>query len=131
MIIVGGAGLAGLTCARHLSRAGLSVLVLEAADRPGGRVSTDRHPEGFLLDRGFQVLFTAYPAVQRELDLAALRPRRFLPGALLVKGGRRYPLADPRRQPGWLAASASNPLIPLTDKWRVLRLTRTILQTVS
>ncbi|WP_069802276.1 NAD(P)/FAD-dependent oxidoreductase [Thermogemmatispora onikobensis] len=131
MIIVVGAGLAGLTCARHLSRAGLSVLVLEAADRPGGRVSTDRHPEGFLLDRGFQVLFTAYPAVQRELDLAALRPRRFLPGALLVKGGRRYPLADPRRQPGWLAASTSNPLIPLTDKWRVLRLTRTILQTVS
>ncbi|WP_376794841.1 NAD(P)/FAD-dependent oxidoreductase [Thermogemmatispora sp.] len=131
MIIIVGAGLAGLVCARHLSRAGLGVLVLEAADRPGGRVSTDRHPEGFLLDRGFQVLFTAYPAVQRELNLAPLGLRRFLPGAILVKGGQRYPLADPRRQPGWLALSASNPLIPLADKWRVLRLTRTILQTVS
>ncbi|MBX5449016.1 NAD(P)/FAD-dependent oxidoreductase [Thermogemmatispora sp.] len=131
MIIVVGAGLAGLVCARHLSRAGRSVLVLEATDRPGGRVRTDRHPDGFLLDRGFQVLFTAYPAVRRELDLEALKLERFLPGAVLIKGGRRYPLADPRRQPGWLPASIANPLIPLADKWRVLRLTRSILRTVS
>lgn len=40
--VVVGAGVAGLTAARLLSRHGQRVLVLEARDRVGGRVSTDR-----------------------------------------------------------------------------------------
>ena len=70
-VVIIGAGLAGLTCARHLQRNNLPVLVLEATDAVGGRVRSD-HVDGFTLDRGFQVLFDAYPAVRRNLDLAAL-----------------------------------------------------------
>lgn len=49
-----GAGVAGLVCARILSRAGVVVKVFEASDGVGGRVRTDE-VDGFLLDRGFQV----------------------------------------------------------------------------
>src|SRR5690242_17123489 len=66
-VIVVGAGLAGLTCARLLHQAKVKVRVLEASDGVGGRVRTDA-VDGFLLDRGFQVLLTAYPEPRRWLD---------------------------------------------------------------
>ncbi len=99
MIVIIGAGLAGLTCARELIREGSHVLVLEAAEQPGGRVRTDMHEDGYRLDRGFQVLFTAYPAAQRHLNFEDLKQRLFEPGALLVKKGRLYEIADPLREP--------------------------------
>ena len=71
-VIVVGAGLAGLCCARELDAAGLDVLVLERGDAPGGRVRTDE-VDGFLLDRGFQVFLTAYPEARRVLDYERLR----------------------------------------------------------
>ncbi|MFK4729124.1 NAD(P)/FAD-dependent oxidoreductase [Agromyces mediolanus] len=49
--IVVGAGVAGLTAARLLQRAGRRVLVLEARDRIGGRVRTDR-ADGISTDLG-------------------------------------------------------------------------------
>ena len=79
-VIVVGGGLAGLSCARSLLRAGLRPLVLEASDAAGGRVRTDR-VDGFLLDRGFQVFLTAYPESRKVWDLPALGLRAFEPGA--------------------------------------------------
>ncbi len=122
-VIVVGAGLAGLTCAKVLKQQGIPVLVLEASDDVGGRVRTDE-VEGFRLDRGFQVLFTAYPAVKRHLDLAALDPKPYRPGAVLVKPGlqSRHLLGDPLRDwASWLP-SLFNPWVPLADKVRVLKL---------
>ena len=98
-LIVVGAGLSGLSCALHAARAGLRPLVLDAADRPGGRVATDE-VEGFLLDRGFQVLLDSYPEVRAlELDRRlSLRP--YEPGALVAAGGGRLRrMADPWRRP--------------------------------
>lgn len=122
MIIIVGAGLAGLTCAKLLAEAGQRVVVLEAADQVGGRVRTDYHEDGYRLDRGFQVLFTAYPAVQRHLHLDELKQRKFDPGAILLKNGKQYEIADPLREPAHTVSDLLNPLISTADKLRVLRL---------
>jgi phytoene dehydrogenase-like protein len=97
-VIVVGAGLAGLACALDLTRAGLTVRVLEASDAVGGRMRTDVHG-GFRLDRGFQVFNTSYPQVKRRVDLRALRLRPFTPGALVHTDRGRLRFTDPTRRP--------------------------------
>ena len=125
--VVGG-GLAGLVAARHLAAGGASVTVLERSDAVGGRVRT-REEDGYRFDRGFQVLFTAYPAVRRELDLEALDLRRFAPGAVLARPGHRSTLSDPFREPTALPATLFNPDITLGDKLRVAKLRRELTST--
>lgn len=70
-VVVVGAGLAGLRCARRLGAAGLEVVLVERSDRVGGRVRTDV-VDGHLVDHGFQLLDPAYPAVRRWVDVPAL-----------------------------------------------------------
>ncbi|MGV8850169.1 MAG: NAD(P)/FAD-dependent oxidoreductase [Propionibacteriaceae bacterium] len=75
-VLVIGAGLAGLQCARMLARAGRDVRVVEAADEIGGRVRTEV-VDGFRCDVGFQLLNPAYPDAKSQLDLRALDLHRF------------------------------------------------------
>jgi len=70
-VLIIGAGLAGLTAAKAFKSAGLSIKILEASDGVDGHVRTDE-VNGFLLDRGFQVLLTAYPETKWFLDYKAL-----------------------------------------------------------
>ena len=131
-VIVVGAGLAGLACARELTEKGLRVRLLEATDQVGGRVRTVEHEDGFRLDRGFQVFLTAYPQAQRLLDYDALRLGRFYSGALvrLTRGGTGafHRVADPFRHPADLPTTLLSPVGTLADKarvgllrWRLLR----------
>lgn len=120
-VVVVGAGLAGLAAAARLERGGRSVLVVEASDGIGGRVRTDQ-VDGFHLDRGFQVLLTAYPELHRQLDLEALHLRRFDPGALVWCAGSLHRVGDPLRQPTALLSSALAPIGTLADKMRLARL---------
>lgn len=100
--------MSGLAAARHLTRHGVDVTVLEASDAVGGRVRTDL-VDGYRLDRGFQLYNPAYPEGARVLDHAALDLRPFIAGAriVLTRGGRRRVarVADPRREPSWAIPS--------------------------
>jgi phytoene dehydrogenase-like protein len=119
--IVVGAGLAGLACARELVRVGRRVVVLEAADRVGGRVATDT-VDGFRIDRGFQVYNDAYPEGRRQLDLDRLRLGRFEPGALVAEGGRLRRVSDPWRRPLAAVRSLVDGTVGLADALRTARL---------
>lgn len=96
-VLVVGAGVAGLACARDLLDAGLGVTVLEAGDGVGGRMRTDR-VDGFTVDRGFQVFNTSYPQVKRRLALRGLRLRPFVPGVLVHTDEGRLRFSDPTRR---------------------------------
>jgi phytoene dehydrogenase-like protein len=122
-VVIVGAGLAGLTCAKQLAPHRNRITLLEASDRVGGRVRTDV-VDGFQLDHGFQVLLTAYPACRELLDYDNLRLRPFQPGALVRKQGRFAILADPWRRPGKLLSTAISPVGTLSDKWNVAKARR-------
>lgn len=124
VIIVGG-GLAGLCCARRLHQEGIPFCLLEASDAVGGRVRTDR-VEGFQLDRGFQVLLTAYPEAKQVWDYDSLELGFFEPGALVRHAGRFHHFVDPWRRPSKLVSTALSPLASLGDKLRVASLRRRV-----
>jgi phytoene dehydrogenase-like protein len=120
-VVIIGAGIAGLCCALRLQEKNIPCVVLEAADAPGGRVRTDM-VDGFLLDRGFQVLLTAYPEARRLLDYKALGLRTFAPGALVRVQGKLHRVSDPFRQPWTLPSTLLAPIGSLADKLAIVRL---------
>src|SRR5579859_36244 len=120
-VVIIGAGLAGLSCALSLNAAGVQATLLEAGDRPGGRVSTDI-VDGFRLDRGFQVLLTAYPEAKRLLAYDALQLKKFEPGALVWHDGKFHRFADPVRNPAGAAQFLIDPIVSLADKLSVAKL---------
>jgi phytoene dehydrogenase-like protein len=124
-VLVVGGGLAGLACARRLHRLGIPVRILEASGKAGGRIKTD-HRAGYRMDRGFQVLQTAYPEARRVLDFPRLDLRCFAPGAMLRIRGRFYTLADPMRRPRKLVETLTAPIGGWRDRLRLLRLTRRV-----
>ncbi len=118
-VLVIGAGLAGLQCARHLAgRAQVSLV--EAGDDIGGRVRTDV-VDGFRLDRGFQLLNPAYPMVATQVDVDALGLRTFEPG-VAVRGAQGIAIVlDPRRRPRSVLASLRTGYLGARDVAAVAR----------
>jgi len=127
-VVVVGGGAAGLVCAGELTSAGLQVTLLEASDAIGGRVRTD-FVDGYRLDRGFQILLTAYPQVRSRLDLDALALGRFAPGAIVRTDSGTHRLSDPRRRPAELPATLGFPLAGIGDKLRAARLVLEVTRT--
>ena len=117
-VVIVGAGLAGLSASRYLIAAGFDVHILEASDGVGGRVRTD-HVDGFTLDRGFQILLTAYPELDKQFDVAALNLQPFDPGALVWMNGKGKVFSDPLRRPQSFVATAVAPIGSVIDKIRL------------
>ncbi|AUD00760.1 protoporphyrinogen/coproporphyrinogen oxidase [Spirosoma pollinicola] len=124
-VIIIGAGMAGLTCAVYLKQAGIDALVLDAADGVGGRVRTDV-VDGFRLDRGFQILLTAYPEAQRLLNYSALDLRSFRSGALIRQQAEPQwmSLLNSFQEPLSVFQTLASPVGTLGDKLRIVELLR-------
>ena len=95
-VVVIGAGLAGMSAALQLQAAGREVIVLEAAGRAGGRVQSDLI-DGFICDRGFQLINANYPELI-ALDLLKEMDFRFADRAIEVAiDSKSHILGDPRK----------------------------------
>jgi len=120
-ILIIGAGLAGLTAARVLKSSGRNVKIIEASDAPGGRVRTDQY-NGFLLDRGFQVLLTAYPEAKHFLNFKALDLQAFSPGSIILNHSGIDQIGDPLREISSLIPTLKSPVGSFFDKFNLLKL---------
>ncbi|MEV8211531.1 FAD-dependent oxidoreductase, partial [Streptomyces sp. NPDC079189] len=94
-VVIIGAGIAGLSAAHQLSSAGVSVSVLEAGPRAGGRMTTEE-VDGFRLDHLGPLLSTSYPELRTTPGLEGLVLRNFAPGVLVHSEGRQYRTGDVR-----------------------------------
>lgn len=126
-VLIIGAGLAGLACARRLTQSGIACTVFESSDDVGGRVRTDR-VEGFQLDRGFQVFLTGYPEARQTLDYPSLGLQLFHPGAVIRYAGHFHRMSDLLRRPQDIVQTLLGPIGSLADKFKMLRLRRDALE---
>lgn len=124
-IVIIGAGLAGLACARVLAAAGRPFTILEASNAVGGRVRTDL-VDGFLLDRGFQIFLPAYPEAKRVLDYESLDLRPLYRGADVFVKNRFHRLADPLAHPLTALKNFNEAIVTLRDKWTTLLLRKEV-----
>ena len=116
-VLIVGAGLAGLNAAINLEAAGVDVRVIESSDRAGGRVASDVI-DGFICDRGFQLINARYPALQ---ELNVLNELDFIEAPRVIEvclGDRRHVIGDPRQVP-WTALNRATGTIP--EKIALLR----------
>jgi phytoene dehydrogenase-like protein len=116
-VLIVGAGLAGLSAAIHCQSAGVDVKVIESSDRAGGRVASDVI-DGFICDRGFQLINAKYPALQ-ELDV--IKELDFIQAPRVIEvclGEKRHAIGDPRQAP-WTALNKETGTI--SEKIALLR----------
>ena len=90
-IIVIGAGLAGLSCAYELDRAGYNVMLIEARTRAGGRVRTYRDPfaDNLYAEMGAEYVDSSDELVHqycKNFDLRVLPAKQY--DGVYVKGNR-------------------------------------------
>ena len=116
-VLIVGAGLAGLNAAICLEAAGVNVTVIESSERAGGRVASDVI-DGFICDRGFQLINAQYPALQ---ELNILKELDFIEAPRVIEvclGNQRHVIGDPRQVPWTVLDKATG---TIAEKLALLR----------
>jgi protoporphyrinogen oxidase len=116
-----GAGISGLIAAQVLENHGYHPTIIEASSTVGGRVKSDI-VNGYILDHGFQVLLTSYPAAKKYLNYKSLNLQKLLPGATLFKNGKAQTIGDPLRSLSLLFPTLLSSVGTLSDKVKILKL---------
>lgn len=119
-IAVVGGGLAGLNAARYLTKRGFEAIVFEVSDRVGGRVTSDV-VDGFICDRGFQVINPAYAELKEAGILSKLNIRSLPKGLEINLGSTFLRIGDPRTSLTYLPSLFSKESGNLKDKISFLR----------
>lgn len=115
-VVIGG-GLAGLSAALTLQDAGESVELFEASDAVGGRVRSD-YIDGFILDRGFQLINTGYSEIKRLGVIPEIDFRKSDRTVDVVTPFGISSIGDPRIHP---LQGLRTPLGSLAEKLAVLK----------
>src|SRR6056297_119606 len=116
-----GAGLSGLIAAKVLEDHGYAPEIYEASDSVGGRIKTDL-VEGYQLDRGFQVLLSAYPKALEYLDYQSLELQELLPGAVIYENAKPKTIGDPLRASSLILPTIFSGIGTFSDKLKILSL---------
>lgn len=124
-VVVVGAGISGLTAAHRLGQAGASVVVVDAADRPGGMVHTEGW-RGFTIEHGPEGFVSTRPEGTELIDELGLRSELVTGGpaprqSFVLQRGRLRPLPQGVLQPTRTAARnlATSPLLSLRGRARL------------
>lgn len=116
-----GAGVSGLIAAQVLENYGYHPTIIEASSSVGGRVKSDI-VDNYILDHGFQVLLTSYPAAKHYLNYTDLELQEFLPGATIFKEGKQQTIGDPLRSFSLLFPTLFASIGTFADKTKILKL---------
>lgn len=116
-----GAGISGLIAAQILENFGYQPTIIEATDKVGGRVKSDI-VDDYILDHGFQVLLSSYPAAQKYLDYEKLELQELLPGATIFKNEKQQTIGDPLRNLSLLFPTLLASVGNFSDKTKILKL---------
>jgi len=122
-VIIVGAGVAGLVAAKKCEEKGYTTLLVDADGDVGGRIQTDT-VDGFILERGFQVLIDTYEKAEELLDFEALSLQRFEPGAKIYDEKGSFSIADPLRKVSALPSTALSRVGSFSDKLKLLSLSK-------
>ncbi len=120
-VLILGAGLTGLSCAKALMQKNIPFEILEESESLGGRVKTEIFENKFKLDLGFQVILDSYPELNKSLDVKKLQLQKFNSGALIFKNSQMHLLSNPLKHPQQALATLTNSMVSSQDKWLLIK----------
>ena len=121
--VIIGAGLAGLSCAHNLSKAGKKILVLDKNTHVGGRLQSIVYNNTYIVDQGFQTVLSSYEEL-KNLDLDDdLKLHTFNSGALIYDGTNFNLLANPFCHLSSVIQTLGNESVHLKDYSSLFKLT--------